>query len=108
MKYTNIFYARHPGREKLYIFALPNLDLEVNKGDKLRVKCKSGDKTVIAAGPNWIIPCRLAQDTTKAMGGYWPLATAFGKVEAVCIDQVKPFEPNLNPAEYDLFDPLPY
>lgn len=91
MKYTNIFYAKHPGNDKQYIFALPFLDNKVAKGDKLRVTCKSGEKTVIATSENWIVTEKLAKATTAAMGGYWPLAQAYGKIECVNVEQLFSF-----------------
>lgn len=83
MKYTNIFYAKHPGNDKQYIFALPFLDNKVAKGDRLRVACRDGEKTVIATSENWIVTEELAKATTSAMGEYWPLAQAYGKMEYV-------------------------
>ena len=91
MKYTNIFYAKHPGNDKQYIFALPSLDNKVAKGDKLRVTCKSGNKTVIATSENWIVTETLAEATASAMGGYWPIAQAYGKMECVNVEQLYPF-----------------
>lgn len=92
MKYTNIFFAKHPHNEKQYIFGLPNLDTQINRGDKLLVKCKSGEKIVVATGPNWIIPSKLAKATASAMGGYWPLAESVGKMTYVSVEQLAPFE----------------
>ena len=91
MKYTNIFYAKHPGNDKQYIFSLPFLDNKVAKGDKLGVTCRDGCKTVIATSENWIVTEELAEATASAMGGYWPLAQAYGKMECVNVEQLSPF-----------------
>lgn len=91
MKYTNIFYAKHPNGDKQYIFELPYLDNKVAKGDKLRVTCKSGEKTVIATSENLIVAEEVAKATASAMGGYWPLAQAVGKIEFVSKEVFSPF-----------------
>ena len=91
MKYTNIFFAKHPGNDKQYIFELPFLDNKVAKGDKLRVACRDEYKTVIATSENLIVTEDVAEATASAMGGYWPLAQAVGKIEHVSKEEFSPF-----------------
>lgn len=91
MKYTNIFYAKYPSRDKQYIFELPDLNIKISKGDKLRILGKHGESDVIATSESLIVTEDVAEATASAMGGYWPLAQAYGKIECVNVEQFSPF-----------------
>ena len=94
MKLNNIFYAVYPNNGKQYIFELPSLEMEISKGERLSVHCVNGDQIVRAASHNFVVPRQLARATAKAMGGYFPLAKATGRVVQKTVDAVEAFEEN--------------